>query len=280
MKIFRHCCGPIGAVTIVISLSFIPSVSSMANPHQGEVNTSYWLSNNINSPGIQKLQSALYSKTDNSRSLIQQNSSLFKIASAGLTLFSMDKNMAKFSQRGWRHSDDADDFFNGVHFYGQGYEFAITGPFLAYGLLYKNNKATTVGRELVVALAADAVATEAFKISFGRLRPYQSTSSTDFFKGGRSFFSGDVSASLAFATVLAKNFPRQDLGFLGIHHKVPLLPIILYSLGGLVACQRLYSNNHWSSDVFFGALAGYGAGSLITHIGNRTQHEGFTANPE
>ena len=136
-----------------------------------------------------------------------------------------------------------------------------------------------IAGELMAGLAAEAIITEAFKISFGRLRPDQSDSPLKFFKGGRSFFSGDVSTAFTFSTIMAKNYPRQNLGFIGIHHDVPLAPIFVYLAGGLVCLQRLYSNEHWSSDVYFGALDGYAVGSIVYHYGNKMHLKGFTILP-
>jgi membrane-associated phospholipid phosphatase len=122
----------------------------------------------------------------------------------------------------------------------------------------------------------DGVVAEAIKISLGRLRPYQSDSPYRFIKGGRSFYSGDVSVNFALATVISKEFPRQHIGFLGIDRYIPLAPVLLYSVAGLVACQRLYSNNHWVSDVYYGALAGYVSGSLAVHFKNKLHLRGLT----
>lgn len=198
---------------------------------------------------------------------------------SAIPLFAVDRDIMKFSQRCSLHSRDADNFFWPVYESGQGYECAIAIPFLVHGLIYKKNRSMVVAGELVAGLAAEIIFTKAFKILSGRLRPYQSASPSKFFRGGRSFFSGDVSTSFTFATIMAKNYPRQNLGFIGIHHEVPLIPIFLYSAGGLVACQRLYSDNHWPSDVYYGALAGYAVGSIVEHYGKKTHLKGFTFQP-
>ena len=136
-----------------------------------------------------------------------------------------------------------------------------------------------IAGELVAGLATEAIITEAFKISFGRLRPDQSDSRYKFFKGCRSFFSGDVSTAFTFSTIMAKNYLRQNLGFIGIHYNVPLAPIFVYLAGGLVCLKRLYSNEHWSSDVYFGTLEGYAVGSMVYHYGQNMHLKGFTVLP-
>jgi hypothetical protein len=42
----------------------------------------------------------------------------------------------------------------------------------------------------------------------------------------------------------------------------------MYGSAAAVVWQRIYSNNHWATDVYFAALAGYAVGSLAVHLGD------------
>jgi membrane-associated phospholipid phosphatase len=201
-------------------------------------------------------------------------------AVAGIPLFAIDKDLNKFSQRSSLHSKSADQFFVPVHKLGIGLQYAIAVPlFIGHGLFYKNNKTAVVGGELVAGLGIMGGVTGAFKLTLGRYRPYQSSSPYKFFKGGHSFYSGDVCTAFTFATIISEEYPRQNLSFMGIDHKLAVVPVFMYSTAGLVAMQRLYSNNHWSSDVFYGALAGIAVGTAVVHYGKRVHLKGFSLSP-
>jgi membrane-associated phospholipid phosphatase len=198
---------------------------------------------------------------------------------AGASLFLVDGKIKKISQRPGLHNDNADDFFVPVHILGMGWQYAVSIPLLAgHGLAYKNNKSLLVAEELAAGLIADGVATGTLKLGFGRLRPYQNNSPSEFFEGGVSFVSGDVSTAFAFATIISKEYPSQNLGILG-NHKFPLVPALAYSTAGLVGLQRLYSNNHWSSVVFYGAITGYAVGTIVVHFGKKIHLKGFAITP-
>jgi membrane-associated phospholipid phosphatase len=192
------------------------------------------------------------------------------ILGAGGLLFALDKDIQRESLRSSLRGNTADGFFNAVEDYGRAGPYAVSVPLLvAHGLLLKNKKSIYVAGELGGSLLLSEGVTRVVKAAFGRLRPYESQSPYKFFKGGDSFYSGHAIAAFTFSTVMAKNYPRQDLGFLGIDSEVPLIPIAAYMAAGLVGIQRIYSNNHWASDVYFGALAGYGVGTVAVHIGEK-----------
>ncbi len=192
------------------------------------------------------------------------------LTAAGGLLFPLDRDINnQFYKSRW-HNHAADHFSRAIRQYGMVGPYAITIPmFAGYGLLFKNQKSLYVAGELAGGAIIAGGVTEVIKKTFGRERPYETSSPFKFFKGGSSFYSGHSISAWTFATILSKNYPRQDLGFLGIHDEVPLLPIVTYTAAGLVCIQRLYSHNHWASDVYYGALAGYGTGSLVVHLGNK-----------
>jgi hypothetical protein len=67
-----------------------------------------------------------------------------------------------------------------------------------------------------------------------------------------AFPSGHTGFAFAFATVFAKEYNE---------HKA--VPVILYSLAGLVGISRLVEHAHWASDVFLGGIIGYYCGKQV-----------------
>jgi len=61
-----------------------------------------------------------------------------------------------------------------------------------------------------------------------------------------SFSSGHTASAFSIATVFADEY--KDNAF---------VPPIAYGLATLTGLSRIYSNEHWASDVFFGAALGY-----------------------
>ena len=191
------------------------------------------------------------------------------LASEGL-LFAFDRNINTLSQDSDLHGKIANRFFREIEHLGRGGPYAIAIPlFAGYGIAFKNRKSLVVAGETVVSYGAAQWVTYAIKKAFGRKRPYESNSPYHFFKGGSSFYSGHTVSVFTLASVISLNYPRQNLEFIGIHHEIALVPLISYSLAGMVGIQRLYSDNHWASDVFAGAIAGYSYAWLSVHFGHK-----------
>lgn len=64
--------------------------------------------------------------------------------------------------------------------------------------------------------------------------------------GFDAFPSGHTAAAFAMATVFAVQYKN-----------VPVVPVAMYSLAGLVGVTRLFEHEHWASDVFLGGVVGY-----------------------
>ncbi len=98
------------------------------------------------------------------------------------------------------------------------------------------------------------VSAYALKYTIGRERPYQTTSSNRWFRGGTSFPSEHVTAAFAIGTVLAESgnpkyrWIRRTLG---------------YGIGAFTAYQRLKHNAHWLSDTVAGAALGMATAHFI-----------------
>ena len=195
----------------------------------------------------------------------------YAIAGAiGVGVFAFDKSLNEFSQKSKYHSAGADDFSDALDDYGQFGPYIIIGPLLAgYGLAFDNDYCLRTSGELLAGLVAAELVTGGAKLTLGRKRPHETDDAYDFFKGGHSFWSGHTIAVFTFATIVSKRFSRQNLSFIGIDHNFPIVPILAYSYAGLVGIQRLYANDHWASDVYFGAIAGYAIGTITVHLSDK-----------
>ncbi|MFQ5843180.1 MAG: phosphatase PAP2 family protein [Candidatus Zixiibacteriota bacterium] len=199
----------------------------------------------------------------------------------GALVFALDKDLNILTQKKALHGRTADQFLGSIEGFGRKGPYVIAVPILiGHGLIFKDKKTLLVGEELAVAFLLTEGLTTNVKAAFGRERPYETSSPHQFFKGGNSFYSGHAASAFTFATILSRNFPRQNLDFTGIDWEMPLVPILSYSVAGLVAIQRLYDNHHWASDVYFGSLAGYLVGSLVAHFGRKIHHTSLLVIPD
>ena len=99
------------------------------------------------------------------------------------------------------------------------------------------------------------------KDAFGRLRPEQSPSHTQFFKGGQSFVSGDVTPMFALAAGISESF-----------NNAWYVAVPIYSLAMVDGFGRMGNDAHWFSDVIGAALLGVGTTELFLYL-HRRQHE-------
>jgi membrane-associated phospholipid phosphatase len=124
----------------------------------------------------------------------------------------------------------------------------------ALGLVYLSGGHTNeqlAWRSSIAVLKAGALGL-ALKDIVGRERPYGPDDRADIFKPGSnsdtysSFPSGHTLVAFSVATVWADEKPRERFA--------------AYGIASLVGLARIYSDAHWPSDVFFGALLGYTQG--------------------
>jgi membrane-associated phospholipid phosphatase len=185
----------------------------------------------------------------------------------GAAMFAMDGDVKEVFLNSGLHRRAADRFFEKAENFGHVEPYLLTIPVLmGHGLFFHNKKSIRTAGELAGGLVLAQGLTAGAKKLFGRKRPYESDSPYSFFKGGSSFYSGHTITAFTFARVISKEYPHQNLKFIGLGHRVPLVPIVSYSIAATVGLQRLYSNVHWSSDVYFGALAGICAADLTAAI--------------
>ena len=192
------------------------------------------------------------------------------ITAGGVLAFALDKDFRRVYQKPRLHGRSADSFFEQIENLGnQTPYYFIIPAFLGYGLIARSERSLRTGGELGGGLLGSLALTLGVKKAFGRLRPYESSSPYQFFDGGSSFYSGHTIVAFTAATIISTNYPKQNLGFMGIDRDFPVVPMLLYSAAGTVGVQRLYSDVHWSSDVYIGALAGYGMGKLAVYFGRK-----------
>lgn len=134
----------------------------------------------------------------------------------------------------------------------------FAGMYLA-GSINENAYTQSVALNATKTFAIAAVTAFGIKQLTGRQRP-----SSDHFLSPRSWsgpFSGGVDSSFpsihtttsfALASFLSSAYP--DKKWVGIAS---------YSMATLVGLSRLNDNQHWASDVFVGAVIGYGIGKLV-----------------
>lgn len=155
-------------------------------------------------------------------------------------------------------------------------EYTQLGEFYAYGILagvftfsaithnYKPFHTSILAAQSAITAG---IWTRVGKIMTGRMRPGATYNDLEFnqdhwfgplgqfnpkYKNGRSiaafdaFPSGHTAIAFAIATAFAKQY--------GNHKAVP---IILYSLAGIVGISRLVEHEHWASDILPGAALGY-----------------------
>ncbi len=99
------------------------------------------------------------------------------------------------------------------------------------------------------------------KAAFGRLRPQQDHHShTQFFDGGQSFVSGEVTPMFALAAGLSESFDNRWY-----------VAIPAYSLALADGFGRMGHDAHWFSDVVGAAILGWGTTELFLYL--HRQHE-------
>jgi len=142
--------------------------------------------------------------------------------------------------------------------FGATYGLGVLAGFAGYGFLASDQKALETSYLAAEAFVTSGLWTQVLKMIAGRERPGSRTQSggkwtgpfsssfsrhfTDF----DSFPSGHTSTAFSLATVFASQYSET-----------PVVPIISYSLAGLVGVSRISVNRHWPSDVFTGAVIGY-----------------------
>jgi len=131
------------------------------------------------------------------------------------------------------------------------------GLFYLYGHFQEDPKARQTSLLAVESLIISGAFTWTLKEIAQRPRPYTGESSTTWYGPNRkpadySFPSGHSTVAFSVASVIAEEYGNN-----------PYVPPIAYGLATLTAFSRIYSNEHWASDVFLGGAIGYFVGKAV-----------------
>jgi membrane-associated phospholipid phosphatase len=190
---------------------------------------------------------------------------------AGAAAISLiDTEVRDFFQRNQSESDNV--LIKIGEFYGEPLSVVlITGGIYLFGNIADNDWARETAVIMTASLLPGGIYQTAAKISAGRARPYLELGNYYFdpFRMEEdyySFVSGHTLVASATSLVLASRINNV------------IAKGVFYSLGVLTGISRLYSDDHWLSDVFLGgALAVVVAQSAsIWHKDKKqSQHSGF-----
>jgi membrane-associated phospholipid phosphatase len=173
--------------------------------------------------------------------------------------FTQDANIEKVVQK------NQSPFMNNVSKYGLErlgsglYSLPALGLLYGVGAIVKNDKARYTALKGAEAYLLGTIADNIMKQLTNRHRPYQSNpANPDIWNGpfnltiNSSFPSGHSTNIFAIATVIATAYS-----------KTIWVPIVCYTLAGLVSASRVYQNDHWFSDIFVGSALGFAIGRTI-----------------
>ncbi len=140
------------------------------------------------------------------------------------------------------------------------------------GLLIKHDDIRITGRLLCESLLISGGGIMLVRFLTGRIRPYYKKGEWAFtgFQSSneyQSFPSGHTSVAFALSTVLAERIDSfwAKLGF--------------YGMAILTATARVINNQHFLSDVIWGALLGFGAGMYVVSKEDESQKNKFSIQP-
>ncbi|WP_460594254.1 phosphatase PAP2 family protein [Geomonas sp. Red276] len=172
------------------------------------------------------------------------------VAGATAGFFLLDGNIKNFAQS--HKSNTANGFATVGNDLGNGlYTLPALGAFYAYGAMGNDHKARRASLLALESYAISGLITEGLKTTFQRHRP-NTGQDPDSFNGPHfslknvSFSSGHTASAFSIATIFAN-----------VYKDNPFVPPLAYGLASLTGLSRIYSNEHWSSDVFVGAALGY-----------------------
>ena len=166
------------------------------------------------------------------------------------SLLLVDEKVKDFAQNNQSHvaskfATVGNDLGNGL------YTLPPLGAFYLYGYLNDDHKARRTSLLALESFAISGLMTSGLKMLAERHRPNTGDSPTTwdgphFSLKNVSFSSGHTASSFSIATVFADEYKDN-----------PYVAPIAYGLATLTGLSRVYSNEHWTSDVFFGAALGY-----------------------
>jgi hypothetical protein len=170
--------------------------------------------------------------------------------SATVGLYSLDSEIQEESQKNRNRTSNTIAGF-AKHFGDGEYSLPPLGILYLYGHFKKDERAQDASLLSLESFLLSGILTQTIKTIAHRDRPssgdpYNEWDGPGWGLSDLSFPSGHASAAFSVATVIASEY--NDHAY---------IPPIVYGLATLTALSRINDNDHWSSDVFFGAAIGY-----------------------
>ena len=197
------------------------------------------------------------------------------VAGATGIAFFGDQPVRKIIQA--HQSSNAEHFLHLGIIYGSVFTaVGIGGSIYLAGLGFSRPWFQETGREVLTSVALAEITTGVLKAVSGRSRPYVNEGPYKFHFIGKnnsswSFPSGHSTAAFSVSKVLAARISN------------PYATIGLYVLASLAAVQRMYSDDHWLSDVILGAAIGTAVGHIVVKNSlelKRISHKNWIVVPE
>jgi membrane-associated PAP2 superfamily phosphatase len=193
------------------------------------------------------------------------------IVLATVSLSFADEPVQRFALHLRNNNKGVENVSKYVTKFGGVYEMYTLGALAAYGVIRKSEKIKTTTLLATQSYLTAGAMEYLIKFLTGRQRPADSDPATEpepkfhgpftqkitsgTSKGFSSGFpSGHTTAAFAAATVFAMEYRDR-----------PIVPIIAYSVAGLIGLSRLTENKHWITDVFAGAVLGYFTGRQVVN---------------
>ncbi len=178
-----------------------------------------------------------------------------------------DKPVQKWAAGLRRRNPDLGTYSKAVSNIGGVYEVATFAGIATYGFVFKKPKLRTTTALATQAYITSTFWSTLFKTLSGRLRPHDidANSTQNYagfhgpfyslpYGGNSSFPSGHTTLAFAAARVYAMEYKN-----------IPAVPVIAYSVAGLIGFSRIIENRHWTTDVFTGAILGYACGTQVVN---------------
>jgi len=183
------------------------------------------------------------------------------------SLFLVDESVKKFAQR--NQSPVASGVAKVGNAFGDPlYILPPVGAFYLFGYLTDDSRARRASLLALESYTVSAALTSGLKVLADRHRPNSGDGPTTW-DGPRlnlnnlSFSSAHSAAAFSIATVFADEY--KDNAYVAP---------IAYGLATLTGLSRIYCNEHWSSDVFFGAAIGYFTSKALLNYHKESETNG------
>lgn len=169
--------------------------------------------------------------------------------------FILDQENREFWQR--HRTKTLDDIAEVGRIYGEiSYAAILSGSLYLGGKIFKSKDVSVTGRMLIEGLLYAGLTTTIIKFTTGRSRPYMNEGDFNFIffqttNDYTSFPSGHSTVAFTLSSILSERINNTYAS------------IGLYTLAVLTLWQRMYSDNHWLSDVILGASIGYFIGKAV-----------------